>query len=132
MAKRYYVCDVIGDGSEFNPYRAKIADMGVSWVGVIPTDATGKPVKTWALALVDTVNHARLSATAGIDQMPDISLDIKTSAISTASRSQLSSMLSRRGISTVNISSTDSYKDIINDVGRSLDASFTADNFDIA
>lgn len=132
MSKRYYVCDVIGDGSEESPYRPKIADQNVARVTQMSFDDSGTLTKPWALVLVDTINHARLSALPGIDQLPDVSLDIKKSAISTASRSQLSSMLSRRDISSVNISSTDSYKNIINDIGKSLDASFTADNFDVA
>lgn len=132
MAKRYYVCDVIGDGSEFDPYRAKIADMDVAWSGITPTDETGTPTSTWALAIVETVNHARLSGTPGIDQLPDISLDIKTAAISTVAKTQLNNMLSRRSIGGVAVNSADSYKDVINQIGRSIQPSFSADNFDIA
>jgi len=130
MAKRYYISPIIGDGTETNPYRAKVSDHGKPWVGVIPTDETGKPIKDWALVLVDTANHKPIVDDNAIDALPDVSLDVKLSAIGSSERGKMASALAGRGISD-NTNSSDSYRVLVNGIGKQLDALFTVDNFDI-
>jgi len=130
MAKRYYISPIVGDGSETNPYRAKVSDHGKPWVGSIPTDATGKPTKDWALVLVDTVNHNTIVKDRTIDNLPDVSLDVKMSAIGSAEKGKMASALAGRGISDAT-NSSDSYRTLLNGIGRQLDPDFTVDNFDV-
>lgn len=63
--KRYYLSPIIGSGSEADPYRPKVADFGVSWAGVIPSDpVTGQPLRPWCLVQVEAPDHAALLADA--------------------------------------------------------------------
>lgn len=95
--KRYYISPIVGTGAEDDPYRPKVADYGVSWVGVIPSNPdTGRPVYPWCLALVEAINHASLLADRDIKPLPDFPLDGKVSAINKATRNRMSADLQGR------------------------------------
>jgi|SRR5687768_844253 len=139
MAKRYYICDIIGDGSDgmmtptTGPFRPAIADLGVAWVGTIPSDpSTGRPLFNWTLVLVNTENHARLMGINGIDSLPDFPLDGKVSAINNVTKTNMINMLNRRGLSTDFVTGSDGYRDIIRELGKKLSAAFDENNFDIS
>ncbi len=132
MSKRYYICDVIGDGTDGNEYRPSVADIqGVNWVGSIPGDAQGRPLFPWALVLVATNNHAQLRDVAGIDPLPDFPLDGRMNAVNNAAGNAMSAALSRRGVS-VSWGGTDGYRDVVRAIGRRLDAAFDENKFDVA
>jgi hypothetical protein len=126
MAKRYYVCDVIGDGSEENPFRPVVADLGVNWVGEVSAD------NTRAFVLVNAVNHAAIIAHTRINALPDFPLDGKINAMQTAARNAMNNALTRRGFSVAGIDNADGYRDVIRSVGRSLNPNFNENNFDVA
>lgn len=130
--KRYYVCDIIGDGSFENPYRAAVADGTVNAAVTMPNSDpnTGAPLGNWCLCMVATGNHARLNGRAGIDAMPDFPLDGKVSAIQTATRNAVSARLSARGIPDV-FSNSDGYREVIRKLGQQLQPDFSENNFDI-
>lgn len=131
--KRYYISPIIGDGSEFDPFRPKIADYGVSWVGVIPNDpATGLPLFSWCLVRVEAINHGVILADNTIDALPDFPLDGKVSAINTATKNRMMTALANRGIDTSFVGNSDGYRDVIRGVGRVLEPSFDENNLDIA
>lgn len=131
--KRYYISPIVGTGAEDDPYRPKVADYGVSWVGVIPSNPdTGRPVYPWCLALVEAINHASLLADRDIKPLPDFPLDGKVSAINKATRNRMSADLQGQGIDTSFIGSADGYRDVIRGIGRSLAASFDENGFDVA
>lgn len=139
MAKRYYICDIIGDGSDVPPtpttghFRPIIADLGVSWVGTIPSDpATGRPLYSWALVMVNTENHARVIEVSGVDALPDFPLDGKVNAINNMTRSRMDAVLNKRGINPAFVSNSDGYRDVIRGIGKTLEASFDENNFDVA
>ena len=62
----YYVCDVIGNGTESDPYRPDIADHGDFSVAALPSNADGTPSTVWALA-VSPVQNA-----AGVRKLPSL------------------------------------------------------------
>lgn len=131
--KRYYLSNIVGTGDDMDPYRPKVADHGVSWVGVIPSDpVTGKPVSTWALVLVEAINHAALLADGAIDALPVFPLDGKVSAIQTATKNAMVSDLQARGIDTAFIGNADGYRDVIRGIGRTLEPAFDENHFDVA
>lgn len=129
--KRYYISPIIGDGTEFNPYRAKIADYGVATVSVIASDPTGKPLLSYALALVSATNHGRILADAAIDALPDFPLDGKVSAINTATKNAMIAKLQARGIDTSFIGNADGYRDVIRGIGQAIEPAFNENNFDL-
>jgi hypothetical protein len=71
VTTRYYVCPIIGDGTKSNPYRAAVADHGVSHVAVIESTADGKPAKSWTVCRVDADDHAELLADARLKVIPN-------------------------------------------------------------
>lgn len=137
MSKRYYVSKIVGDGSEENPFRPKVADHGVNWVGSIITDENpespnyGKPVHTSCFVLVNTINHAVLRGDPDIDDMPDFPLDGKVSSINTATKNAMITALQKRGFDTSAISSTEGYRETLQTVARQRDPNFNIDNFDV-
>lgn len=129
--KRYYLSPIVGTGDETDPYRPKVADYGVNWVGVIPSLPTGQPAFSWALVLVEAVNHGKILADAAIDALPDFPLDGKVSAIQTATKNRMLEAMTARGINTSFVGSADGYRDVVRGIGRALEATFDENHFDV-
>lgn len=131
MSKRYYVCDIIGDGIE-EPFRPKVDDFGVNWVGQIKSDANGLPEIPWAIVLVATNNHAQLQNVPGITPLPDFPLDGKVSAMHVPTKNSMVAALQARGIDTSFVGSADGYRDTIRGLGLLLSSNFDENKFDIS
>lgn len=137
MAKRYYLCDIIGTGDEFDPYRPAVADLGVNWVGSIPTHPEGHtqhghPVHSWALVLVAAKDHAAVRAHAGVDALPDFPLDGKVSAINAATKGLMKAALTSRGLNAdAIVDEKDGFREVIRGIGQSADPVFDENRFDI-
>lgn len=131
--KRYYMTDLIGDGSEENPYRPAMADLGVNHVAVFPPQdlETGAYQGTHCLVLVAAANHAKLIADRRNDALPDFPLDGKLSALRSATQQGLAAMLQRRGFS-ASWPTSAGYRDVIRGVGQQLDPTFDENAFGIA
>lgn len=130
--KRYYLCDVIGDGSEENSYRPALADYGVNHVAVIPTGPNGRPLFAWCLALVDTPGHGALLADVRLDALPDFPPDAKISSMHRPTKQAMTNAIQRRGVGTSFIEGADGYREIIRSIGRYLDTNFDENNFDVS
>lgn len=131
MVKRYYVSNIIGNGTDEDPFRPKVADYGVSWVGSIPTDANGIPVYADCLTVVNAEDHSALRKDAAIDAMPDFPLDGKVSAIQTSTKNAMMTALAVRGFDTSNLGNADGYRDVIQAIGQQRDPLFNVDKFDV-
>lgn len=129
--KRYYVSPIIGTGDIDDPYRPKVADHGVAWSGVIPTDAAGKPTSAWCLVIVSAQNHSAILSDKDIAALPDFPLDGKVSSIHTATKNTMKANLGKRGIVTGFIDGTDGYREVVRGVGRLLQADFDENAFDV-
>jgi hypothetical protein len=136
MSKRYYLCDIVGDGTRDNPYRPAVANLtnpGVNYVAVIPSDpATGRPLAAWCLVLASTNNHARIQALPAVDTMPDVSLDTQWNSIDKTRSDAAKAALARRGIGPPSIAPGDGYRVFVRGLGRQLQPDFVEDNFDVA
>lgn len=131
MSKRYYISDIIGTGDEFDPYRAAVADLGVSWVGSIESGPDGKPLHPDCIVLVNTENHAVLRGDPRIDPLPDFPLDGKLSAINASTKSEMDTALTRRGFNLSGVNSSDGYRQVLDKIGKQRSAAFDIDNFDV-
>lgn len=60
--KRFYLCPVIGDGSEENPYRPKAMLYGVGCSGAIASHESGSPAQLMTVAEVNAPDHSALQA----------------------------------------------------------------------
>lgn len=129
--KRYYVCDLIGDGSEENPFRPAVADFPVSWAGSIVTGDDGRPVHGDCLVIVNTEDHSTLRNAARVTPLPDFPLDGKVSAIQNGTKNAMLSALTARGFDTTAIGNADGYRDALIEIGRQRDPAFNVDKFDV-
>lgn len=133
MSKQYYLCDILPPDATDDSYRPAVAALGVSWTGIIPTGADGRPLHTWALVIVASRDHARVRAAQGVDPMPDFPLDGKVSAVNAGTTTAMKAALTRRGLAASSIvDGKDGYREVIRAVGKSLDAGFDENKFDIA
>lgn len=133
MSKRYYISKIVGTGDEFDPFRPKIADYGVSWSGSIPSDpVTGHPLHSDCMVIVATPNHAVLKGDPDIDAMPDFPLDGKLSAITTGTKTAMFDALTARGFDVSGLGNTDGYREALQKVGLQRSPDFNIDNFDVA
>ena len=123
---RYYLCDVIGDGSEDNPYRPAVADAtpeeGESHSYVV-NEKTGQ-----CLAAVDRVNHAAFSLIEGVDAVPDAAMDTKVGAVNRTVRRNFEGRVTSRGL-TKDWRNQDAIRTAIRSIGRQIDPNFHEDNF---
>ncbi len=129
--KRFYLCDIIGDGGESNPFRTAAFDLGVAYTALIPSDlTTGRPLFTWALTRVAAPNHSEMVRVC--DPLPDFPMDGKVSGINQATKVLMKNRVkARMGGTAAWIDNTDGYREVIRTVGKHLEPAFNEDNFDV-
>ena len=68
---RYYLCPIVGTGSEGNPFRAKVADAPkVKRVSAaIKSNTDGKPTYPWTIARVDADDFTAVEAMEGVTRL---------------------------------------------------------------
>lgn|SRR5574340_20057 len=130
--KRYYISKIIGDGTEFNAFRPKVAEYGVPWAGIIATGVDGKPLLPWAFCIVGGDKHIDLLADADNDGLPDFPLDAKVSAMHKPTKDTMLGKLQARNIDTSFISTVDGYRDIIRKLGQLQEPTFNENGLDVA
>lgn len=131
MSKRYYISKIVGDGTDGNEFRPRVADYGVSWVGSIPTGEDGRPLYDSCLCIVNTDDHSVLRRDVDIDALPDFPLDGKLSAIQTGTKNAMLAALAARGYDTTSLGNADGYRDVLQSIGLQRDPNFNLDRFDI-
>ena len=62
MPTRYYLSPIIGDGTEENPYRPKVAEYGLPWTASIASKEDGHPAQMVTVVEVITADHSVLLA----------------------------------------------------------------------
>ena len=128
MSKRYYLCNVLGDGSRVNPYRPAVSDTaGVSYVVAI-----NAPAFTSCLVMINTSNQTPFSeGNAQFLPLPELSLDSRWNTYGTAGqRSALMDAIQARGLSTSGMAGTDPYRELIRALGKQLNPVFHEGSFD--
>jgi len=129
--KRYYLCDIIGDGTDDNPYRPAVADHSQKWAASLPTGMDGKPLHSDCLVIVEADNHMPLRADKRIDPLPDMTLDGKFSAVSVAAKNAMSAAMVKRGFSTQFLGDTVmGYREVLQTIGKQRSEGFDIDKFD--
>src|SRR5512143_3876710 len=109
--KRYYLCKILGDGTENNPFRPAVAAHKCNWTAAIPTGEDGKPLFPNCLALVAAVDHADILADKDCDGLPDYPLDAKMSAMHGPTKTALIAQANARGVA-INPDAADGYREV--------------------
>lgn len=128
MAKRYYLSDIIGDGSVDNPYRVAASEFsGIRAVADIPTDSAGRPIHRQALCLVAASDHGRIAAAPGVDALADLD---RPGAMSQAARVAVAAVLRRRGLPAAAAQAQD-VRGLVRAVGQRFNPAFREDQFNV-
>jgi hypothetical protein len=128
MSRRYYICDLIGTGSDVDPVRPAVDDLGVNYAIVRAPD----PAARWCLVVVATTNHARVAAARGVDALPDVSLDVQANSIDKSKFDSAKAALARRGATVPATAPGDGFRVFLRGIGRQLEPTFDEANFDVA
>lgn len=137
MARRYYVSDIVGTGTDEDPYEpravrvARLAGIPIRAVHEIATDpVTGHPTRNWAFSRLAAQAHATLIAAAGVDALPDLTLDALLSSLTNAQLTVIRNRLEARGIDTSQLTGQRAFRFLVRLLGRLQNAAFEEDNFD--
>jgi hypothetical protein len=129
--KRYYISKVVGTGVFGDTYRAKVADYGVPYAAVIPTDDQGKPKFGYCFVLAGGRSHALLRADPDIKPLPDFPLDGKLSGIQTQVMDAAEASLRDTGFIVSNLSNSAGYRDWLKSIVAQQDPLVNIDNMDV-
>lgn len=130
--RRYYISPIVGDGSDLNPFRPKVANYGVAWVACIASGLNGGPKHNWALVLVNAIDHTPLIDDPDIRAIPQAALDNTLATLSTQQRQFLRSIIDGLGLDTSQITAQTTLRQVLRYLGRTLDANFSESRFDVA
>jgi hypothetical protein len=114
--KRHYICDVIGDGTEGNPFRTRAHGLAREYAAIMPSypeghPRHGQPMHSWALVVVSDDDQSALS---GVDGVEEIGSDHPSQSAQS------------KGVAAVRGGSR---RQQVEAVGRQLDPSFNFDRF---
>jgi hypothetical protein len=140
--KRYYICDIIGDGIEpETAFRAAIADIlkpgtqdkAFNITTIISTDpVTGHPLLPWCLVIASGQDHSLAIGKPKIDDLPDFPLDAKIGALQTATKNRMKANINARGLDASFVDNADGFRDVIREIGRKHFHDFNENAFDVA
>lgn len=132
MAKRWFICPVIGTGTAADPWRAKAADLNVNHVSVWPSKPDGSPALNWCLVKVSAADFTQLDADAAVDGWPNASLDTTVAQLPPAVRTRLAAALTKRGIDTSAVTGSTPLRAILKRIGKALEIDFDPDVVDVS
>jgi len=131
--KQYFLSDLVGTGTRADPYRAKASTYAnVNVVSLIPSGINGQPSFTFCLCLCSSADLTGVTADAAIDALPNINLDTIAFVIPSAEWTRLLTILTNRGYNTSAINQSQTFRQILNNLGQQHDANFNCNNFDVS
>lgn len=111
--KRYFIADIIGDGSDTDEYRAAVAVYPVNWAAEVPwNDAENRPLNNWTVAEVNGGDMSGFEGDSRIDPLPVCELDSSVSEINALQLEAMRAALQRRGIG-VSLDAAENFGSII-------------------
>lgn len=126
MSKRYYVCDVLGDGTEDNAWRTAVSEHGVNHSATFEERAGGR-----ALVVVNAVDHTPLLDDPRIDPLPEFPLDAKLNAMRQDTLNRMNGRLMARGFAT-GWANSDGFREVVRGIGLQINPNFHENNFDVS
>lgn len=130
MARRFLLCDVIGTGTRADPYRPVVADLPVTFMALIPTDAAGRPARSWCFVLASATDLSAAVGKTGVDPFPNALLDDTIGSIPAATRQAIQDALTRRGATIPQVTLATMFRVFVRNVGRQLEAAFAETAFE--
>lgn len=124
--QRYYISPLAGTGTKLDPYRVSLSQYpNIAYTSIIPTDpVTGAPTATWAICLVDALDHTALLADTNLFSFPNAVPSTLISSLSNQERNRIRNGLIKFGISTTLLDTSVTLQDLVNKLGTLLDPNF--------
>lgn len=135
--KRYCVCPVIGSGTAADSYRAAVADVCPTTAKIKSHPVTGLPVFGFAFCVFATDNLPSVLAVTNTYVLPDYPLDGQMSGMEAEARTGLVQSAGAYDLDGQGLhldlahEDADGYRDVINRIGKTWDAAFDANTFDV-
>jgi hypothetical protein len=133
--KRWYVDDILGDGTIDNPFRPSLADQidpsKEGFTAVMPPTPGGVPAQRWCLVLVEAPNHTRFPGVSAASKLPDFPLDGEYNAIDRDARDAATSALTRRGVAPPAMNPGEGYRFYVRRLGRLIQSGFHEESMDV-
>lgn len=123
--KRYYLTDIVGDGTKGNPYRPKIPD-GFNFVAVID-----KPTRPWAFVLVAALDHSALLADPTVRALPPAIATDPDGPLTIPEKAQVDAALLAKGHVNPSISAS-LHREAIREVGKFIHPYFHESNLNVS
>ena len=106
--KYFYLCMLIGNGSEEDPYRPLAADFAKNWHSPLPT-TKGIPDRNWSL--VEAESTPELEAHISIDALPKLAKD--TQDVNNEDKDKIKVILVKYGIASTHIDTAKDYLEML-------------------
>jgi hypothetical protein len=123
MPTHYYLCPVVGDGSDDNPRRLKVADYYGNHSAVLPDDGT------WGIAVVADADHTASISDPDIHPFPSSDLSVRVVDLDPSISTQITDFLSLYGIT---VSEADTLRDVLVRFSTLADGNFDFDRFGVS
>lgn len=115
--KRYYLADVIGDGTpDTNEWRPSVANYPVGWGWQCPADANNTPLNEWGLVEVSYETPEAITAMAidpRLDPLPYVARNVLLSGVDTTG---VRAAIIRRGIGEDVLDDADTFSELLDNI----------------
>lgn len=115
--KRYYLADVIGDGTpDTNEWRPSIANYPVGWGWQCPSDENNTPLNDWGLVEVFYETPEAIVAISGdltLDPLPHVARDVLLATVDTMA---VREALIRRAVGVDVLDSATTFGDLLDNI----------------
>lgn len=126
MSRRYYISKIEvfegSDGREAGVVARKYGTVVAQSIALDPS--TGNPVHPYALVILEAENHGLAIADPECFAMPQFALDVKLTAMDTATKNNMVARLNAFGIDTSSFSTADGFRNIVRSMGQINNAAF--------
>lgn len=120
MSKKYYLCPVIGTGSESDPHRLKVADYYGHHVAVLQSSG-------WGIAVVSDADHTASLAGPDVHPFPDVPLDTPIVELPSETATRIIEFVTLYGIRTDGAT----LRSVLVDFSKLVDSNFDLDCFGV-
>lgn len=125
MARVFYLCGILGDGTARNAFRPAAAAHPCEWRALFDgRTANGHPKHLYTLVLVEAIDHAPLEADTQCNALP-IDFDALYAGLSNQVKNRINTVLDKFSIDKTFLANVTTFGDVILHLARQIDENMT-------